>query len=74
MGATLADGVPQGDASAREFRTAPLWGLRANREWFTHTVHGAILAHDGQGRASRDRFNALNATDRARLLAFLGSL
>ena len=79
MGATHADGVPQGDASASEFRTAPLWGLRANREWFTHTagartVTGAILAHDGQGRASRDRFNALDATDRARLLAFLGSL
>jgi CxxC motif-containing protein (DUF1111 family) len=79
MGATLADGVPQGDASAREFRTAPLWGLRANLEWFTHTaqvrtVTGAILAHDGQGRASRDRFNGLNTTDRARLLAFLGSL
>jgi CxxC motif-containing protein (DUF1111 family) len=79
MGAAFADGVPQGDASAREFRTAPLWGLRANQEWFTHTagartVTGAILAHDGQGRASRDRFNALNTADRTRLLAFLGSL
>jgi CxxC motif-containing protein (DUF1111 family) len=79
MGARLADGVPQGDASAREFRTAPLWGLRANLEWFTHTaqvstVTGAILTHEGQGLAARDRFNALNATDRANLLAFLGSL
>jgi CxxC motif-containing protein (DUF1111 family) len=78
MGAVTND-VPQGDASARELRTAPLWGLRFIPDIFMHTgvarsITGAILAHDGQGRASRERFNALSAPDRARLLAFLGSL
>ena len=78
MGA-LPDDVPQGDAGAREFRTAPLWGLRSMPEIFMHTggarsITAAILAHEGQGRASRERFNALSTADRARLLAFLGSL
>ncbi|MGN6182956.1 MAG: di-heme oxidoredictase family protein [Thermoanaerobaculia bacterium] len=77
MGA-LGDGIPQGAASAREFRTAPLWGLRILTQ-FLHdgraaTIEAAIAAHDGQGRASRDRFNALNTTERNRLLAFLRSL
>lgn len=71
--------APQGDANAREFRTAPLWGLRFITDSFMHTggarnITSAILAHDGQGRASRERFNALSAADRARLLAFLESL
>ena len=75
---TLGDGIEQGAATSREIRTAPLWGLRLVTTFLhdgrTRTIEGAITAHDGQGRASRDRFNALNATDRARLLAFLRSL
>ncbi|HET8774308.1 MAG TPA: di-heme oxidoredictase family protein [Thermoanaerobaculia bacterium] len=77
MGA-LGDGIEQGTASGRELRTAPLWGLRLVTTFLhdgrTRTVEGAITAHDGQGRAARDRFNTLSATDRARLLAFLRSL
>ena len=68
----------QGAASAREIRTAPLWGLRVERTFLhdgrAQTIEAAIAAHDGQGRAARDRFNALNAADRGRLLAFLRSL
>ena len=75
---TLGDGIEQGAANGREIRTAPLWGLRFVTTYLHdgrgRTMEGAIGAHDGQGRASRDRFNALNATDRARLLAFLRSL
>lgn len=75
---TLGDGIKQGAANGREIRTAPLWGLRFVTSYLhdgrTRTLEGAITAHDGQGRASRDRFNALNATDRSRLLAFLRSL
>jgi CxxC motif-containing protein (DUF1111 family) len=68
----------QGDATGREIRTSPLWGLRLITT-FLHdgratTIDAAILAHDGQGRAARDRFAALNARDKARLLAFLMSL
>jgi CxxC motif-containing protein (DUF1111 family) len=77
MGA-LGDGIQQGDAGAREMRTAPLWGLRAG-EAFLHdgratTIEEAILAHDGQGAESRRRFRDLEPEDEARLLAFLRSL
>jgi CxxC motif-containing protein (DUF1111 family) len=75
---TLGDGIEQGAANGREIRTAPLWGLRLLTTFLhdgrTRTIEGAIGAHDGQARASRDRFSALNATERARLLAFLRSL
>jgi CxxC motif-containing protein (DUF1111 family) len=75
---TLGDGIVQGDAGARDLRTAPLWGLRFVNNYLhdgrAATMEAAITAHDGQGRASRDRFNALNAADRNRLLAFLRSL
>jgi CxxC motif-containing protein (DUF1111 family) len=75
---TLGDGIVQGDAQTREMRTAPLWGLSAAGE-FLHDgrvadVSAAIDAHDGQGVASRAAFDALDAADRAALLAFLGSL
>jgi CxxC motif-containing protein (DUF1111 family) len=75
---SLGDGVPQGAASAREFRTAPLWGLRTITS-FLHdgratSIEAAILAHDGQGGTARNRYAALNATERNQLLAFLRSL
>lgn len=77
MGA-LGDGIEQGAATGREIRTAPLWGLRLVTTFLhdgrTRTIEGAITAHDGQGRAARDRFNALSPTERTRLLAFLRSL
>ena len=38
------------------------------------TPEQAILAHDGQGKKSRDRFTRLSSTEKAQLLAFLGSL
>lgn len=77
MGA-LGDGIEQGTATGREIRTAPLWGLRLVTTFLhdgrARTIEGAITAHDGQGRAARDRFNALSTTERSRLLAFLRSL
>lgn len=75
---SLGDGIVQGDATGNDIRTAPLWGLRfINR--FLHdgravTIEEAIVAHEGQGRASRDRFQALPAADREKVLAFLRSL
>jgi CxxC motif-containing protein (DUF1111 family) len=77
MGA-LGDGIVQGEASGREFRTAPLWGLRAQTT-FLHdgrakNVHDAITAHDGQALTSREAYQQLDAQARARLLAFLNSL
>jgi CxxC motif-containing protein (DUF1111 family) len=75
---SLGDGIEQGSAKGREMRTAPLWGLRAITR-FLHdgraaTVTDAILGHDGQARASRDRFAALDGGSKAKLLAFLSSL
>ncbi len=74
----LGDGIAQGDAKGTEFRTAPLWGLRSQTSYLhdgrAATIQDAILAHDGQGRRSRDRFASLNPGDRAALLAFLRSL
>src|SRR5947208_3827697 len=74
----LGDGIEQGLARGTEIRTAPLWGLRLLTT-FLHdgratTIADAILAHDGQGRAARNRFAALPADQRARLLKFLGAL
>ncbi len=84
MGEGLADGVHEGRATGREWRTPPLWGIG-----LTETVNGhryflhdgrarglaeAILWHGGEAEASREAFRALPADDRAALLAFLGSL
>ena len=75
---SLGDGIEQDGAGGREMRTAPLWGLRTITS-FLHdgratTIEAAILAHDGQGAVSRDRFRALDADDRRSLLRFLRSL
>jgi len=53
MGDNLADGVSQGSANGREFRTAPLWGL-GQRIFFLHdgrtsNLIGAIRAHASNG-------------------------
>ena len=80
----LADGKPEGLASASEWRTAPLWGLGLvktvnERATYLHdgrarTIEEAILWHGGEGQGSRDEFVAMDAADRAALLAFLESL
>jgi CxxC motif-containing protein (DUF1111 family) len=68
----------QGQATGREIRTAPLWGLRSvNRllhDAGATTIELAIQRHDGQACASRERFAALDAASVALLLAFLRSL
>lgn len=75
---TLGDGVVQAPAGAREMRTAPLWGLRASAPYLhdgrATTVEAAIRAHDGEGRASRDRFLRLTPTQQTQLRDFLLSL
>ncbi|MEL6288781.1 MAG: di-heme oxidoredictase family protein [Pseudomonadota bacterium] len=84
MGEGLADGRPEAQASGREWRTPPLWGIGLTQTVSGHTffLHDgrarnlteAILWHGGEAQRSRDAFAALPARDRARLLAFLGSL
>jgi len=75
---SLGDGIVQGSATARQMRTAPLWGVRT-RSLLLHdgratSLDAAILAHDGQGTEARDRFQRLSSRDRFALLQFLKSL
>lgn len=77
MGA-LGDGIVQGQATGAEMRTAPLWGV-SHQPFFLHdgratTLAAAVLAHDGEARAARDRFAALQAPNRQMILDFLGAL
>ncbi|MDZ4865369.1 MAG: di-heme oxidoredictase family protein [Gemmatimonadota bacterium] len=84
MGAGLADDRPDGSADGREFRTAPLWGLRLMRSFLNgqalllhdgraRSVEEAILLHGGEATAARDQFAALTPLGRAALLDFVGS-
>lgn len=84
MGDGLADGRPVGDASGREWRTPPLWGIGLTETVNGHTyfLHDgrarnlleAILWHGGEAQASRDRVVALTSGERAALIRFLESL
>lgn len=84
MGDVLADGVPDADARAREWRTAPLWGLRVMRDFLdgdgfllhdgrARSVEEAILLHGGEAQRSRDAFAELDPAARAALLDFVES-
>jgi CxxC motif-containing protein (DUF1111 family) len=80
MGIGLADGVSQGQAGPREFRTAPLWGL-GKRIFFLHDgrttdLLAAIRAHQSQGSEANvviATFNALGESQKQDLLNFLRS-
>ena len=84
MGPGLADERPDGLASGREWRTAPLWGLGLQERVSGHTfllhdgrarnAEEAVLWHGGEAQGARDRFASWPAEDRAALLAFLDSL
>lgn len=82
MGRGLTGAFPEGNASAAEWRTAPLWGLgEATRrnERFLHdgraaSVDEAIRWHGGEAAAARDRYRVLTAADAARLLTYLEGL
>jgi cysteine-rich repeat protein len=78
MGPGLADGITQEFAEGSEFRTAPLWGVRFSAPYLhdgrAATLEDAILAHGGEATDARTRFEALDATQRAMLVAYLNSL
>jgi len=84
MGDELADNRPDGDATGREWKTAPLWGLRVMRDFLNgdafllhdgraRTVEEAILLHGGEAERARALFADLSAADRAALLDFVES-
>lgn len=84
MGPGLADGRPDFQATGREWRTPPLWGLglieNVNGHTFllhdgrARTIMEAILWHGGEAEASREAVRQMSKTERDALLAFLKSL
>ena len=78
MGEELADGIADGRASEREFRTQPLWGVAASRPYLhdgrADTLDEAIRWHGGEATAARDRYLAASAEERALVITFLESL
>lgn len=81
MGVGLADGVSQGEAGPREFRTAPLWGL-GQRIFFLHdgrtsNLVRAIREHASSGSEANaviSNYNNLSESRKQDLLNFLRSL
>ena len=84
MGDGLADDLPEGRASGREWRTPPLWGIGLTRTvnpqatWLhdgrARSLLEAILWHGGEAQAARDRVVAMSRAERADLIRFLESL
>ncbi len=84
MGEGLADDRPVGDASGREWRTPPLWGIGLTKTVSGHTffLHDgrarslleAILWHGGEAKPARDAVISLDPKDRRYLIMFLESL
>jgi len=80
LGAGLSDGHPEHAAAPREWRTAPLWGLRQRlhggllHDGRARGVQEAVLWHGGEAAGARRAYAALPAARRAALLRFVESL
>lgn len=84
MGPGLADEIGDEGASAREWRTPPLWGLGLlaavnGSAVFLHdgrarSLEEAVLWHGGEAERSRRRFVGLPREKRQALLVFLSTL
>ena len=81
MGDALADGIAEGAAGPRDWRTAPLVGVRFLRNYLhdgrARTLDGAIRLHRSDGsEASRsvDAFDALSPADQATLTDYVRRL
>jgi CxxC motif-containing protein (DUF1111 family) len=81
MGSGLADGVSQGNANGREFRTAPLWGV-GQRIFFLHDgrtndLAEAIRQHASRGSEANEviqNYQLLSTDDKQAMLNYLRSL
>lgn len=78
MGPEMSDGIPMGLADPTEFRTQPLWGIASVGPYLhdgrADTLDQAIRFHGGEGKASREKYEALDDSLRGDLIAFLKSL
>jgi CxxC motif-containing protein (DUF1111 family) len=84
MGEGLADNRPEGRATGREWRTAPLWGIGltetvSGHSYFLHdgrarSLLEAVLWHGGEAEAARSAVINASSADRAALIRYLESL
>jgi len=84
MGEGLADHRPEGEASGREWRTAPLWGIGLTpvvngHSYYLHdgrarSLLEAILWHGGEAQAQRAAVVKLSEAERKQLVRFVASL
>lgn len=84
LGEALADERPDGEASGREWRTAPLWGLgllgvvsgqvHLLHDGRARSVEEAVLWHGGEAQRARAAFVLAPRNERSALLRFLDSL
>jgi CxxC motif-containing protein (DUF1111 family) len=84
MGEELADHRPEGAASGREWRTAPLWGIGltatvSGQAGFLHdgrarSILEAILWHGGEANAQREAVLKMNKRETGQLIRFIESL
>lgn len=81
MGTDLADGIADGEATSRDWRTPPLIGLRFLKTYLhdsrATTLEQAVLLHGGPGSEAAESaalFSALSAAEKATFIAFVGSL
>ncbi|WP_285373509.1 di-heme oxidoredictase family protein [Pseudomonas sp. lyk4-TYG-107] len=84
MGDGLADNRTEFQASGRDWRTPPLWGIGLTQAVSGHTqfLHDgrarnlleAVLWHGGEAEKAQQQVLSFNAEQRAALLAFLNSL
>lgn len=84
MGEGLADNRTEFQASGRDWRTPPLWGIgltktvNPNATWLhdgrARTLLEAVLWHGGAAKPARDRVVNMTPDERADLIRFLESL
>ena len=83
MGDGLADHRPEGEASGREWRTAPLWGIGARvqgagrnllHDGRARNIDEAIRWHDGEAASARRAYQGLSKEAQRELLAFLKAI
>ncbi|WP_428740904.1 di-heme oxidoredictase family protein [Tenacibaculum sp.] len=84
MGDDLADNRPDFNATGKEWRTQPLWGIGMINTVNGHTfllhdgrarnIEEAILWHGGEASKSKEEYVNLTKEDRAAVLSFINSL
>jgi len=85
MGIDLDDGYTEGTAVTSEWRTPPLWGLGLSKNsqggqyFLLHdgragSIEQAIVMHGGEAEQSKNGYQQLSPTDKAKIIRFLESL